>query len=204
MNGDLMRKACAAAVAPLAAHVDVVYPDAPHSCAPESVTEAYAAWGTRPPAPPHLTWWKASDDGRQYAGWEASRDRIREAIAGDAPVGLLGFSQGAAVAATIAALAVRDSLPRPRFVVLVAGGIPRADALRPLFEHVVQVPSMHVWGQRDARALTHSPKLAEAFAGDTRHVLTWRGPHVVPPGGEPARALTEFMLAQFGLLVGAD
>ena len=203
MNGDLMRRACAAALAPLAGRVDVLYPDAPHACAPESVIEAYKAWGTTPPPPPHLTWWRATDDGRLYDGWEVSRERLRAALEGPVPVGLFGFSQGASVAATIAALARRGALPSPRFAVLVAGGIPRADDLRPLFDGAIDLPSMHVWGRRDVRARTHSPKLAEVFASGTRQILEWHGPHMVPPGGEPARAIAAFMLEQLGVVPDA-
>ena len=199
MNGDLMREACAATLAPLTDQVDVLYPDAPHACDPRAVVEAYTAWGTKPPPPPHLTWWRASDDGRVYDGWEASRERVRAALEAEVPVGVLGFSQGASLAATVAALGAHGVLPKPRCVVLVAGGIPRADVLRPLFDHPIGIPSLHVWGRRDARAVTYSPKLADTFTSDGRQVRVWRGPHMVPPGGEPARTIAAFLREQLGL-----
>ena len=199
MNAGLMRTACAAALASLAEHVDLVYLDAPHACTPEAVQNAYESWRVAPPPPPHLSWWRASDDGRVYEGWERAAERVREAIAEGAPVGLLGFSQGAMLTATLAAMSARGAFPALQFVVLVAGSLPRAEALQPLFDAPVAVPSLHVWGQRDQRAMTYSPKLLDAFDPATRASHVWRGPHVVPPGGEPARAIGDFVRAQLAI-----
>ena len=143
-------------------------------------------------APPHLQWWNASDDGRAYQGWDNSLRVLREALERHPGAGVLGFSQGAAVAAAVAALSCHGQLPALRFAVLVAGFIPRAAELAPLFEGApLDLPSLHVWGTADPIG-KHGPALADKFSAATRQVLTWPGGHKLP-GGEVGEALVEFV-----------
>jgi surfactin synthase thioesterase subunit len=144
-------------------------------------------------APPHLCWWNATDDGRLYRGFAESLAVLQGHVSDGAPFGVLGFSQGAILGATLAALAQRGEFAQPSFVALVAGRVPRAEALKPMFEHELSVPSLHVWGARDVMARNEAPKLAAAFVATTRETICWDGPHVLPTFGPAADAIVAFL-----------
>src|SRR5688500_13950010 len=93
------------------------FPDGPHACAPATVRRMESLLGGRTSSPPHRGGWDVSDDRRIHEGWEASRALLGPLLVGPTPVGLIGFSQGAVVAAALAALAERGELPPLRFVV---------------------------------------------------------------------------------------
>jgi pimeloyl-ACP methyl ester carboxylesterase len=192
-NGAQLRGRLDALAEQLPPHVELVYPDAPHACSQASVDRLYAGSGLRLQPPPYLCWWDASDDGHVYRGWETTRDRLRELCQGHNRLLVLGFSQGAMLAAALAALSAAGEFPAMAGVVLVAGVTPRSELLRPLFQAPIRVPSLHVWGQRDGMAKAASPALLETFAADTRELAIWPGPHAVPTRGPAATAIAEFV-----------
>src|SRR5688572_16560339 len=104
MNAAVMQKQLGGLVERLEREMDLVFLDAPHTCSEASVERLYAVWKTPRLAPPYLMWWDSTDDGREYRGWEETRERIRGAMA-DGDVGFLGFSQGAILSSAIAAMA---------------------------------------------------------------------------------------------------
>jgi predicted esterase len=118
---------------------------------------------------------------------------LRDIAEQSSVLGVIGFSQGALVAAVLAGLASRGDFPALRYVVIIAGRTPRADTLRPLFEHTLDVPSLHVWGERDPIATPAAAELAERFAPAQREVLVWPGSHRVPTRGEAADKIVEFV-----------
>ena len=63
LNGAMMQRALGPLEAALSAHVDLVYPDGPHTCSPEAVDRLYRRWKMPRLPPPHRTWWDSSDDG---------------------------------------------------------------------------------------------------------------------------------------------
>lgn len=66
--------------------------------------------------------------------------------------GLLGFSQGAAVAAFVCALGQAGDLrfPLPRFIILISGFCPRGLGLKePIMHNPLSLPSLHVFGDTD-------------------------------------------------------
>ena len=162
--------------------------------------------GAVPTAPPYRKWWDATDDGRVYEGWEQTRAELRSLLEGlattSSAIGVLGFSQGAMVAATVAALSVAGQLPPVRFAILVAGMAPRADVLRPLFAQPLPMPSLHVWGDRDYFTGPGGPALVQQFAADRRQACVWPGPHVIPTRGPGADALRAFVRAQLDAIAG--
>ena len=172
----------------LADRVDFIYLDSPHTASEVSVAGLASLMGGVRPKPPNRQWWNASDDGSTYHGWSTSRELLARELSRHSDVAVLGFSQGAAVAATLAAASSRGELPPLRFVVLIAGFMPRARDIAPLFAEPVRVPSIHVWGTSDPFA-GQSPRLVECFDGATRRVLTWPGRHVVPSNGSAGDAL---------------
>ncbi len=167
--------------------------DAPHVCPPGAAERLHERWGLPVLPPPHLMWWDASDDRRTYHGWEETRALLAQKLKSEAPVGLLGFSQGAMVAAAAAALSAQGELPPVRFVVCIGGRTPRADALAPAFARPLEVPSLHAWGERDPLAKAHAPDLADHFAPEFRELCVWRGSHSVPTRGPAADAIVDFV-----------
>jgi pimeloyl-ACP methyl ester carboxylesterase len=192
-NGTRLRARVDALARQLSPQVEAVYPDAPHACSQAGVDRLYAGSGIPLQPPPYLCWWDASDDGHIYRGWETTRDRMRELCTGHNRLLVLGFSQGAMLAAALAGLSAAGDFPAIAGVVLVAGGIPRSKLLRPLFETPIRVPSLHVWGERDVMARAGSPALVEAFAADKRELAIWPGPHAVPTRGPAANAIVQFL-----------
>lgn len=195
MNGAGLRRLLINLENRLSAHVDLIFSNAPNEASEASVAGLEQAMGVPRGAPPHLQWWSASDDGRAYQGWDNSVAVLREALERHPGAGVLGFSQGAAVAAAVAALSSRGLLPPLRFAVLVAGFTPRSAELAPLFAGApLEVPSLHVWGTADPFG-KHGPALAEKFSAASRQIVTWPGGHKLP-GGEAGEALVEFVRQQ--------
>jgi pimeloyl-ACP methyl ester carboxylesterase len=155
----------------------------------------YAEWKAPVPPGPHLTWWNSIDDGRVYEGWEHTRDELALLAAGRDRLVLLGFSQGAMVATALASLVGFGEFPPLASVVLIAGRIPRAEALAHYFERPIRVPSLHVWGLADKVSGTHAPRVFERFDVRTRECAIWTGPHVVPSHGPAKDAIVEFLRA---------
>ncbi len=193
LNGARMRAQMGALVEALAPHVDLVFPDGPHTCDPAAVDRLYQAWDTPRLPPPHLSWWDATDDGQTYRGFEQTMDAVRALAADASELAVLGFSQGAMLAAAIAAQSSAGTFPPLRFAVLIAGRKPRAAALQPLFEEPVRVPSLHVLGDADRLTGAHGPALAERFDPGTREVHRWPGPHMIPTRGPAAAAIVDFV-----------
>jgi predicted esterase len=176
----------------LADAVDFVYPDAPHAASSESVLGLASLLGGVRPKPPNLEWWNASEDGQTYVGWDRSRELLAREVARYPSAALLGFSQGAAVAAALAAASQRGEFPALACVVLVAGFAARAPEIAQLFSAPVRVPSLHVYGSADPFA-RHAPALVERFDPETREELRWSGRHVVPVNDAPGDALVDFI-----------
>jgi predicted esterase len=192
MHGAGLRRIMAEIEMRLADSVELVFPDAPHTASEESVRGLAAHLGGWRAAAPHLEWWNASDAGQTYRGWNASRELLRKEAARHAAVGVLGFSQGAAVAAAVAGEARRGSFPPLDFAILIAGFAPRASAIAPLFEPPLPLPSLHIWGTADPFA-KHGPGLVSVFEEESRQVVNWAGPHAIPQQGPAADALVEFV-----------
>jgi pimeloyl-ACP methyl ester carboxylesterase len=170
--------------------VEILAPDAPFACDPAEVASLGSGSAGEPSS--RRTWWRASDDGGVYQGWEAARDQVASLLEGRRSVGILGFSQGAMLGACVAAWSVAGAVPPVAAAALVAGRVPRALDLRPLFEAPIDLPTLHVWGDRDPMA-SLSEELSHRFRAPAR--LRWSGPHVVPTRGEAAEALLAFWRA---------
>ncbi len=180
-------------LAPLGERIRVVAPDAPLVCSDEAVARFYAGTGLTQPPGPYCTWWRANEDNSVYEGWNETRALVERAFAEHSPVGLLGFSQGAMVASACAALSARGELPPLGFVVVVAGRLPRANAFRTLFDAPIQVPSLHVWGERDAFSKDAAPALMDHFAPESREKFVSAGGHAFPTAGPAADAMCRFV-----------
>jgi pimeloyl-ACP methyl ester carboxylesterase len=196
LNGALMRRGLGPLAGRLEELVELDCPDAPNTCSPGAVDRLYARWDTPRLPPPHLCWWDSSDDGLVYHGWEETLGLMRQLLTRQGPVGVLGFSQGAMLAATLAALSSRGEIPPLAFAVVIAGSLPRAPALRSAFDNLVKVPSLHLWGERDQLTGSYSPALAWRFEPTLSETVTWPGGHSIPSRGEAAERLVEFVTRQ--------
>jgi predicted esterase len=196
MSGEQMRAALGPIVGALAPSIRVVCLNAPIACSEESVARMYSGFGLAPQPPPHLPWWNASDDGLHYRGWEETRDLVAEALERYAPASILGFSQGAILAAAVAALSRSGELPHVHCAVLVAGRKPRDARLQAAFMDPISVPSLHVWGERDTVTGQYCQALAEQFSPAEREIATWPGGHMIPTRGPAYDAIVRFVLAR--------
>jgi pimeloyl-ACP methyl ester carboxylesterase len=194
MNGAVMRARLGFLRRALPS-LEVVAPDAPHECPVEMVDRLYAVWDAPRQAPPHRMWWNASDDGREYRGWEATCDLLKSVLT-DGPVGLMGFSQGAILATAIAAMAAQGQMPAIEFAILIAGRTPRADVVQPFLTRPIALPSLHVWGEND-KLVGESPReLVDLFAPAQREIVTWPGQLSVPKSGPASDAIVAFLTRQ--------
>jgi pimeloyl-ACP methyl ester carboxylesterase len=189
LNGTLMRGQLA--------HLDklgvqLVCPDGPLECSDRTVEYLYSVWDAPRQPPPHRAWWDASDDGRTYRGWEATRDLVVP-ILERGPVGIIGFSQGAILATALAAMAQHGQLPPIDYVILIAGRTPRADVFAPFLVEPIRTRSLHIWGETDRLVGTTSRDLVDLFDATTRHVVTWPGSHHMPTDGAAAQAIERFI-----------
>jgi predicted esterase len=203
MNGARLRALGQELFRVLEQRVTLVFADAPHVCPPEAAEAAFSAWGMAPPEPPYLRWWRASDDRQTYEGWEASCASVRALIPEQSPVGILGFSQGAMLAACLSALSACGRFPALQCAVLIAGGVPRANDLRPLFDEPIALPSLHLWGARDPIANNSAPRLAECFQEAQRETVNWPGSHSIPQSGLAASTIARFVRERLGVFEGS-
>lgn len=193
LNGAVMRTTLSPIVERLPNGVTVECPDGTLPCSDGSVMRMQQLFGGTL-TPPHRCWFDASDDGREYRGFDQTKDALNQLIESRSePVGLIGFSQGAIAVASLAALSMHQRFAQLAFVVLVAGRVPRADGIAALFETPIAVPSLHVWGQRDQLAMQSAPALVEHFEPATRSTAEWRGPHTIPTRGSAADAIVQFV-----------
>ena len=192
-NGELLRAALAPLVARLPQELMLRCPDGPVECAPASVDRMHTALGGPRPPGPYRSWWNATDDGREYRGWEQTRELMQRELQAADGAGVLGFSQGGMLAAALAALAARGELPAIKFAILVAGQQPRAQLMQAWFSQPIAVPSLHVWGERDLRSAPGSRALAQRFDPSTARTVIWPGPHVIPTHGPASDAIVEFI-----------
>jgi pimeloyl-ACP methyl ester carboxylesterase len=192
MNGEVMRAALEPLAKALEPKVRLVCLNAPHTCSPASVERTYR--GSPPSLPgPYLCWWNASDDGLEYGGWDETRDLVSAALERYAPASILGFSQGGILAAAVAALSRAGELPAVRAAVLIAGRKPRAARLQAAFIDPVDMPSLHVWGERDTVTGQYCEELVDCFSASHREVVRWPGGHMVPTRGPAHEAIARFI-----------
>ena len=116
-------------------------------------------------------------DSRGWVGWDESLAMLRHIVEKEDFIGILGFSQGAAVAGLLAALYPHKFC----FIILVSGFTPldeKVDALYP--QEPIHVPSLHIMGTSDPLvSIERSAALAEKFVSP--RVLVHDAGHVLPP-----------------------
>ncbi|KAJ2776538.1 Ovarian cancer-associated protein 2 [Coemansia interrupta] len=180
----------------LGRHITWVYATAPHAAATTFSSSEPTATG---PAEPSLAWWNMhnGDAQRVWQDVQQSLAALRRVAEEQGPFdGILGFSQGAGMAALLLALGREDStLPRFRFAVLISGFFPKMDAFAEALQGGgrVQVPSLHVLGAADAVVpQARGQELAQRAFEDAQ-VCVHEGGHYVPANAEWRRVYKEFI-----------
>lgn len=129
-------------------------------------------------------------------GLQEALETVAQALATLGPFdGLLGFSQGAALAAYVCALgqAGDPRFPLPRFIILVSGFCPRGLGLKePIFQSPMSLPSLHIFGDTDRVIPSQeSMQLANRFLGAI--TLTHSGGHFIPAAASHRQAYLKFL-----------
>uniref|UniRef100_A0A674J1K9 Esterase OVCA2 n=1 Tax=Terrapene triunguis TaxID=2587831 RepID=A0A674J1K9_9SAUR len=136
----------------------------------------------------------ALEEAAACKGLDESLDTVARALAEQGPFdGLLGFSQGAALAAMVCALKQRGDARFPfEFAIVVAGFRSRAAPHSGYYREPIAVPTLHVLGDTD-RVIPPglSRELASHFVDPA--VLTHPGGHFVPAAAPQKRAYLEFL-----------
>lgn len=129
-------------------------------------------------------------------GLEEALETVAQALNQLGPFdGLLGFSQGAALAALVCALSQASDprFPLPRFVILISGFCPRGlSCQESILQSPLSLPSLHVFGDTDRVIPSQeSMQLASRFTGAV--TLTHSGGHFIPAAAPQRQAYLKFL-----------
>ncbi|XP_006741460.2 esterase OVCA2 [Leptonychotes weddellii] len=178
---------------------------------PHLVADAAGPEGAGPDSEPCLQeeqprgWWFSEQEADVFnalsqptvcRGLEEALGTVAQALKTLGPFdGLLGFSQGAALAALVCALgqAGDPRFPLPRFIILVSGFCPRGLGLKePIVQGPLLLPSLHVFGDTDCVIPSQeSMQLASRFTGAI--TLTHSGGHFIPAAAAQRQAYLKFL-----------
>ncbi|PCH36568.1 hypothetical protein WOLCODRAFT_92057 [Wolfiporia cocos MD-104 SS10] len=136
-------------------------------------------------------WWRADAERTQTYGLEDSLAFLRDVLAKDSYAGVFGFSQGAAMAAILAALLEKPEVhppflvdgkpPHPplQFCIAAAGFRPRSPLCDKIFASTYTTPTLHVLGRTDVIVVEERSKTLLDVSGNKR-VEYHDGGHFVP------------------------
>lgn len=144
----------------------------------------------------------------QTAGWETSLAHLRRIVSEQGPFdGVLGFSQGAAVAAALCrysttAKALGDENAFAfRFAVLCSGFLSPAEGRQEANRHLIDLPSLHVFGSLKGNdrqiEVAESERLAERFEPRHRVVVRHSAGHIIPISKSHVNQYKSFFLKTF-------
>ncbi|KZT05383.1 FSH1-domain-containing protein [Laetiporus sulphureus 93-53] len=170
--------------------------------APEAVKEQDPALAPR-------GWWKAEADRNLARGLDDSLAALRDILAKDHYEGVFGFSQGAAMAAILAALLERPQAhppflidgkpPHPPlgFCIAVAGFRPRSPLADTIFSPSYSTPTLHVLGRTDVIVVEERSKTLIDIS-DNKRVVHHDGGHFVPSKAPWRNFLRSYMKDPLG------
>ncbi|KAK7941587.1 uncharacterized protein PG986_013974 [Apiospora aurea] len=213
-NAVIFRAQCRQLSLKLEPYFRLVYAEAPYASKPgPDVVSVYADYG---PFKRWLRWLPEHPEVEERAAREAIDASVRQAMDDDDEVasgpwvGLLGFSQGAKLAAS---LLYRQQIRVERlgkgsrgttdfkFAVLMAGRAPIIALKGPPDlmdvvneEHVLRLPTIHVHGTLDTGLPLHRELLEKYCSPETARVLEWPGGHRIPLKSTDVNPLIDQML----------
>ena len=216
-----LRKACKSSA-------ELVFVEPPHAAPAKPAGAEVQACdaGGAPEAPEQRAWWLAkeqledADSGvrpslsRTYVGIEESIEMLEAELDRGSYDGVLGFSQGAALAALL--LARRQARQRgaggrpskgPRFGVLFSGFVARDERWAAALAETgpIDVPAMIVYGENDALVPTERGQaLADAFAEARLTTHVHAGGHGIPSGAPFRNDLKAFLAERLAEATAAE
>ncbi|KAH0344894.1 FSH1-domain-containing protein, partial [Aureobasidium melanogenum] len=168
-------------------------------------------------------WWKLRDRGETQEGVETGLDQVAKVLKEHGPMGgVMGFSQGAALAAMVVSVLESNrevafgkvtggmefpqqikELQHPplRFGVCFSGLLNKHEAYTAFYEPKIQTPVLHVLGSMDTIVEeSESLALAERCAdGGKGTVIRHAGTHTVPTSDRDIAAVIQFIRNAFPL-----
>jgi predicted sulfurtransferase len=222
-NASALRSRLSQLQRKLKAELTFEFVDAPHTLPQPSGTGAEGESGTssegadgRAPNERGQTRLQPQDSGRRRSwllgdgtcfashtgddGWVESLALLRRVLVEDGPYdGVLGFSQGAAVAAAATAALESTEEPLPfRFLMLCSGFVPSPSAGAPATlldaKALLRCPSLHIIGRADTQVSpSASATLAEHFTDPT--IVEHDGGHILPATNRLVQQYKAFLQA---------
>ena len=145
---------------------------------------------------------------KQSEGWMASLNKLQQVFSESGPFdGVLGFSQGAAVAFSLCLLREsclkQENIFKFQFAILCSGFVSPAQEHQELMLTTslpLKCPSLHVFGEEEGCdrqvGIQESKQLASMFTPDNAVVLMHKSGHIVPSQKEYVNQVKSF-LTQF-------
>ncbi|KIP03719.1 hypothetical protein PHLGIDRAFT_129970 [Phlebiopsis gigantea 11061_1 CR5-6] len=200
-----LRKACKG--------TELVFLDAPHVLSPADLAETFntaeelgaAEAEESDPALQPRGWWKVDRGRTKLNGIEASLDLLRDTLNKDRYVGVFGFSQGAAMAAMLAALLERPEVyppflisgqpPHPPFdfCISAAGFLPSGELSDTIFLPSYSTPTLHILGKTDVIVVEERSKTLIDISSNCR-VEYHDGGHFVPSKANWRNFIRDYLL----------
>ena len=161
---------------------ELIYVDAPHPYQATGRARAQLTedFGDAGPQVTQRCWWNSGEDHSSYDGWEDSLAHLEAVFKEQGPFdGVIGFSQGGAVAGLLAALQPRGAI-RFGFAICISGFPSRAtDHAALVAPGSIDLPSLHIYGEKDVLVdNARSRALAAAFTDPL--VASHPGGHFFP------------------------
>ncbi|XP_004490394.1 uncharacterized protein [Cicer arietinum] len=128
--------------------LDLVYVDAPFPCTGKSDVEGIFD-------PPYYEWFQFNKEFTEYINFDECLQYIEDYIVKHGPFdGLLGFSQGAILSASIPGLQEKGvaltKVPKVKFVIIIAGAKFRSPSVaEKAYSSMITCPSLHFIGEND-------------------------------------------------------
>ncbi|KAI8817839.1 serine hydrolase-domain-containing protein, partial [Fimicolochytrium jonesii] len=196
-NAEVFRKRLAVLRKDVKDTAELVFMSAPHDVAPEHLPPGFSQTESEGPK----AWFRFKETAEIYEGIDDSLAAISSMWSSPSADlsatrfhGILGFSQGA----TMAAIALPQLEPKPLFSIHVSGFLPRdaswAGFLKERAAMLGGVPSLHVFGRADTWVPPFkSERLMHAPLRKGPQALVHDGGHFVPMGAAHRRLYKKFL-----------
>ena len=179
--------------------VELVYANGPIILRPDQLLGGQPAEGETPRA-----WFTFADPQVYYEQQKQAMDQVIKTLRDEGPFeGILGFSQGACLLATLVAYHAQHPLEEMesiRYLIFVSGFIPQAKQIEnelfsPLLEETakkIEIPSLHIYGATDSLIPSNqSPVVANFFDSPTHY--EHKGAHFVPANAAAMHTVKDFV-----------
>ncbi|KAL2065868.1 hypothetical protein VTL71DRAFT_3538 [Oculimacula yallundae] len=193
--------------------IQLIYPTAPIRLQPADIPGFTSDQSSENEDPDAWGWWKKDSSTGEYTGLKEGLETIRKAVSEAGGIdGVIGFSQGAAMAAILASLlergretpfsssfsALQQTHPQPQppllFFVSYSGFYAPSPTYAPFYEPPIKTRSLHVIGSLDSVVEEErSQGLVERCEEESRTRVVHPGGHFVPVGKEYAGVLVGWL-----------